>query len=551
MTHGNINIKQFKWLYDHIGGFRKRIVITIMLNILAVGFSLLFVEVTKKFMESIERGEEVSFLLLALSLTIIKGLYILCGQFQNYLRTKISFLMENALTLHFFEELINSNVFGKNKLHSGDALNRLTTDISAITHCLTETMPGLIYSFMQLWGTFIYLMLIEPVLTEIIIIIMPIAIFVGHVYAKKMLPLRREIRIQDSKVYQFIQEHYKHKEIVAALEKKSFICERLNCLLEMLYKKLKSSLKINVFTDSLIDVAFAINFVLIFAWGIYGIQNKTFSYAELVVFLQLVEQIQLPFIHFKINYPSLISSMASVERLNEIESLPKEANVTPINFASAVGVKFSNVSFRYDKNSKWIYRNFTHDFLPESITAVVGETGAGKSTLLRLILDIFSPTSGNVSFYGDSESFTASSHTRGNCVYVPQGNSLISGTIRYNLRFGKIDATDEEMKNALFAAAAEFVVNDFPDGLDTEVGEGGVGISEGQAQRIAIARSFLRPGKIVLMDEPTSALDTETEKLFLDRLSTKMHGKTIIIVTHKQEICKYVQEVIKIESLNA
>ncbi|MBQ7630408.1 MAG: ATP-binding cassette domain-containing protein, partial [Selenomonadaceae bacterium] len=134
-------------------------------------------------------------------------------------------------------------------------------------------------------------------------------------------------------------------------------------------------------------------------------------------------------------------------------------------------------------------------------------------------------------------------------VYVPQGNSLISGTIRYNLFLGKVDATEEEMKTALYAAAADFVIKDFPDGLDTLIGEGGLGVSEGQAQRISIARSFLRPGKVILMDEPTSALDAETEKMFLTRLINQVYDKTIIIVTHKKEVCKYVSEVVTIKFL--
>ena len=170
-----------------------------------------------------------------------------------------------------------------------------------------------------------------------------------------------------------------------------------------------------------------------------------------------------------------------------------------------------------------------------------------------MFLATLKPNSGNIIFYGNEngrlKNYDASPQTRGNCVYVPQGNSLISGTIRYNLLLGKTDATEAEMREALFSAAADFVVKDFPDGLDTSIGEGGLGISEGQAQRIAIARSFLRPGKVILMDEPTSALDAETEKIFLTRLTNQVHDKTIIIVTHKQEVCKYVSEVIAIELL--
>lgn len=314
-----------------------------------------------------------------------------------------------------------------------------------------------------------------------------------------------------------------------------------------------TSLKINTLAMSLIDSALNISYIVIFTWGIYGIQNNTFSYAELVVFLQLAGQIQIPFIQFNHNYPSLISSMASIERLMEFENLPKEDNSNSVLFSVPVGIEFSNVNFRYKDDSRWIYRNFNHNFAPNSVTAVVGETGAGKSTLLRMFLATLTPNSGSVTFYGNEngimKKYHASPQTRGNCVYVPQGNSLISGTIRYNLLLGKVDATDEEMREALYSAAADFVIKDFPDGLDTTIGEGGLGISEGQAQRIAIARSFLRPGKVILMDEPTSALDAETEKMFLNRLTNQAHDKTIIIVTHKKEVCKYVSEVITIKLL--
>lgn len=233
--------------------------------------------------------------------------------------------------------------------------------------------------------------------------------------------------------------------------------------------------------------------------------------------------------------------------------MPKEDSVSSHKFSVPAGVEFSDVYFRYTEDSRWIYRSFSHNFAPNSITAVVGETGAGKSTLLRLLLSVLSPVSGSITFYGTENGtlryYPASPSTRGNCVYVPQGNSLISGTIRYNLLLGKTDATEEEMHKALYAAAAEFVMKDFTDGLDTLVGESGIGISEGQAQRIAIARSFLCSGNVILMDEPTSALDAETERILLMRLTEQLNNKTIIVVTHKKEICKYVSDVITIKLL--
>ena len=553
MIYQNINKEHFEWLYNHIGIFKRDILICFVLSILAVIFSLLFVEITKNFVESVEKGENFSLLLFVVSLTTIKGINIFCTELKFYLREKQSSLMNNELSLKFFKKLFSSSVYYSERVHSGDALNRLTTDVFNVSNCLIGTIPELIYSFIQFLATCAYLASIEPNLTLVIILIMSVNIMIGRSYSKKLLPISREIRICDSNAHEFMQEHLQHHELIVTLDKTSFIWDRLKSLQAILYKKIVASTKLHAFIASLMDGTLEINYIAIFTWGIYGIQNDTFSYAELVVFLQLTEQLQIPFIQFNHHYPLFIASMASVERLMEIENLPKEDTTNSIKFSVPIGIEFSGVNFRYKEDSRWIYQDFNHNFVPGSVTAVVGETGVGKSTLLRLILATLLPNSGKISFYGiengTSKKYKASPKTRANCVYVPQGNSLLSGTIRYNLLLGKTDATEEEMNEALYLAAAEFVIKEFPDGLDTLVGESGVGLSEGQAQRIAIARSFLRPGKVILMDEPTSALDIETEKKFLMRLSSQVHGKTIIVVTHKNEICKYVSKVITIKPL--
>lgn len=549
MIYQSVSRKYFAWLYKHVGAFKRTIALCIVLNVLTVAFSLLFVEVTKIFMEAVERGEDFSLLLLAVSLTAIKGCDILCAEFKSYLRETQSFRMNNELSLKFFRELFNGGVSYNERIHSGDSLSRLTTDVFSVSGCLLGIIPELLYAVVSLIATCVYLGTIDFKLTLAILAIMSVNVMFGRSYAKKLLPLSREIRIADSKAHQFMQEHVQHHELIVTLEKTDFIWNKLKELQTVVYKKIAAITKLNILTMSLVDGALNISHIVILVWGIYGIRNNVFSYAELVVFLQLAGQIQVPFIQFNHNYPMLISSMASVERLMKLENLPKEDNSNAVRFSVPVGIEFSDVNFRYKEDSRWIYRDFNHNFAPGSITAVVGETGAGKSTLLRMFLATLTPTSGNITFYGAAEKYPASPRTRGNCVYVPQGNSLISGTIRYNLLLGKVDATDEEMRQALFAAAADFVFKDFPDGLDTAIGEGGLGVSEGQAQRIAIARSFLRPGKVILMDEPTSALDAETEKIFLTRLTKQVHDKTIIIVTHKKEVCKYVSEVIEIKLL--
>jgi len=231
--------------------------------------------------------------------------------------------------------------------------------------------------------------------------------------------------------------------------------------------------------------------------------------------------------------PSLINSLTSAERLQELFALPSEEYDQPVLMGDCVGVRFENVSFSYPDSDRHILKDFTHDFAPGSSTALVGETGIGKSTMLRLMLGLLSPESGCVSVYNSDSVFNAGPGTRCNMVYVPQGNTLMSGTIRDNLLLGNPDATEEEMLEALQIASAGFIL-ELPDGLDTNCGEGGAGLSEGQAQRIAIARGLLHKGAVLLLDEPTSSLDAETEDELVERLLDSKGTRTLIIITHRE-----------------
>lgn len=538
-----------KWLWHYSIGFRTKLVIIILLNIGVVAFSLVFVESTKVFINNAVKGEGI-IIIMIVGLIGLKIVQLICEQGEIYLRTLTRTELETNLELKMFCSLSDSKIQAEQQFHSGDEIYRLSSDVGIVAESIAFTFPILIYSIIQLVATWIYLMTMQPILTIIIGLVAPIVIFAGYYYTRLLIPVSRKVRCEGSKVNEYIQEHLQHHEFISAMEQNKYVQTQVEKLQNTFLKALKSKIRLTIGADSLSEVGFAASYLAVLIWGIYGISNNTISYGELLVFIQLVGQLQRPIFIFKDQYPTWIASFASVERLMEITSLPKEEKYNAkLLIQGPPGIRFSNVAFRYSENKRWIFKDFNYDFKPGTITAILGETGVGKSTLIKMALAIFSPQQGNIEIYSNQESqysLKVSLHTRCNCVYVPQGNSIISGTIRYNLLLGNLTASETQMKEALYLASAEFVFDDFPDALDTVIGERGLGISEGQAQRIAIARGILRNGGLLLLDEPTSALDSETERLFLERLIKSSVNKTIIIITHKKEICNYVSNMVTI-----
>ena len=534
------------WLIGLTKGYRKLIFYPLMLNILSVFLSIAFVELTKILFEGV--NNDVSFLSFCISLLVItKVLELFCEQREMYLREKACAKLENIYALRLFENTFKSARHELQNIHSGDEMSRLTTDVSVIAQCVTYTIPTIIYASVQLIATSIYLLFVQSSLTVAIICIMPIMILSGKQYTKKIVPISRDIRLEDSSVNEYMQEHLQKHEMLVSFGVTSFIVDKVRALQDKLFSSIRRRIFLDVVAESFVDIGFALGYLAIIIWGVFGIQNGTFTYAMLIVFMQLVGQLQRPFIFFKTQFPALMNSYASIERLQELENMEKEDATYNVRLEGAVGVKFQNVFFKYSKSDKWVLNDFTFDFAPGSITALIGETGIGKSTILRLILAFNTPNKGYVELYNSQKNVSANSSTRCNCTYVPQGNSILSGTIRYNLKIGNLYATDREINEALYNAAADFVLNDLPKGLDTIVGENGLGLSEGQAQRIAIARGLLHNGQLLLLDEPTSALDDITEKIFLDRLHNKRSNKTIIIISHKKEVGNYVDNTLLLE----
>ena len=542
-------LKYFRWLYRHSEGVRWSLFWNILLGIISVGVSLTYIYLCKRLVD-IATGD-ASGSLLWYTVTVLVLIAVRLGvsainvRIENLASSRMNFIIRRRL----YSELLLARWTGRDSRHSGDTINRLETDVSTVTGVICSDFPQMVTTLVQLVAAVVFLCTLDWRLAIILLLITPFFLAFSKLFFRKMRALTRKIRETESRVQSHLQESLQHSIVVRSMERNDMMEERLDDLQNTEYGQVVERTRINIFARTTVGAAFSYGYIAAFLWGVWGIFKKTSTFGTMTAFLPIVGQIQRPVVNLTRQIPSFIYATASIDRLMELETSPKEETGEQQMVSGTAGIRLRDLTFRYEDGDRDILSGLNFEFAPGSRTAIVGETGIGKSTLVRLILSVLRPTGGRIEIYGEGECFEASPRTRCNLVYVPQGNTLLSGTIRDNLRLGDPDASEKRMRWALMVSEAGFVF-DLPDGLDTVCGEKGAGLSEGQAQRIAIARGLLRPGSILLMDEFSSSLDPDTEARLVENLSRSAEGKTIIFISHRERVVAGCDHVLNLEELS-
>ena len=534
----------------------------ILLGIIRTLLSLTFVWVCKELVdiatgESQEPlGQWTAFMIACIVLQIC------CRIASSYCEQYGRINIQNNLRARLFYSLISSRWSGRERFGTGDAVNRLEEDIRVVSELVSSHIPAVVVTFAQLAAASTFLLFISPNLLWALVGLMIAGIIASRLSFRKLRSLSTAIRTKDGEIQQHIQEHLQNRVVALTIIGIERVMATLNTLHNALRYNTIKRLNFHSLNSALLSVSFMGGYAAAFLWGVYGIKSGTVTFGMMTAFLQLVSQIQMPLSELARKIPAFIHALSSIERLAELENLDPEENAPLCRLEAPAGILFKDVTFSYpDSHSGVLFNSFSHNFLPGTMTVVAGATGIGKSTLVRLMLGLLKPQSGSILIYGSSSylqsasnlhdaaslhnaasqqsaanSHCASKATRCNFKYVPQGNTLLSGTILDNLLMADPKADRERIDAALHIAAADFV-HSLPEGLQTICGESGSGLSEGQCQRIAIARALLQSGSVLLMDESTSSLDPATESLVLQNLRT-LSNHTIIFISHREAVMK-------------
>lgn len=527
-----------RWI---LGKIRKRIPSIVLLTVCHMGASLLgvaFALMCKNMIDYALAGDSTGFFHACLYQGTIILSMLGCTILNRHFHGKLSADMDRDFKRGTYRHLINGDYMSVCAYHSGDMINRLTSDVRVVEEGVLSVVPNVAAMITKLIAAAAALIVLDPIFTLVVAGIGVIILAVSALLRKRLKAIHRRVREEDGKVSSFLQETLEKVLMVQALDVSEQMLKRADERMEGRYRAQMKSKNVSLVTNAGLHFLLQASSFIALIWCSVGLFMGALTPGMLTAITQLVGQLQRPFVGMSGILPQYMSMLASAERLmelEEIESEPTERISLAADDMAVIGAQ--DLQFTYDRDEIFSHADF--EVPTNGFTVVVGASGIGKSTLLKLMLGILHPQQGSLYVAGKHGRTALDRKTRGGFAYVPQGNLLLSGTLRENLTVTRPDATEDEVAQAIHVSAMDDYIATLPQGIDTVIGENGVGLSEGQSQRLAIARAVLGGAPILLLDECTSALDEQTEKTVLERLKA-LPGRACIAVTHRpaaKEIC--------------
>ncbi|MBR3142030.1 MAG: ABC transporter ATP-binding protein [Clostridiales bacterium] len=530
------------WLLSQAAPYKKQLLIKLAISSIALGMSFVSTIAGKYIVDATTSGSlnwiYITYMAGASLFTILfsAGTNI----FSSYLNEKFEF----GMRCDMFNQVQRSIWSELSKFHSGDIVTRLTSDVANISSGLISIIPSTITLGIRLLISFCILLYFDPWLALFALIIAPIGAISALLYRRKYRYYQIRLRESESTYRSFMQENMANIAVIKTFQQEDENNAYLKKIRNERMDLVMRSAKLSALMSSFMSIIYRSGYVIAFCWSAYRISQGKITYGTMTVFLSLVSQVQGSISSLGAIIPQIYRMLVSAKRITDIVDIRDEDYVDIKTQPNNVTVELKDVTFAYDKQIILNHVNLT--VKPGEIIGVVGPSGVGKTTLTRLLLSLVKPNKGHVEYIDESQNREeAQPASRRFISYVPQGNTLLSGTIEMNLRTGKTNATEEELWEALRLADAERFVKKTKNGLKTHLSEKAGGLSEGQAQRIAIARALLRNKPLLILDEATSALDEDTESRILAGISNN-YGRTVFIITHRRSMLKYCDRVIEI-----
>lgn len=535
------------WLMQYAKPYLPKVSFIMFIDILNTFVSTWLAVLSKNIIDDATAGNGFVSVLIAYAVFTI--LMMVLGGVKDLMSITLDEKFSFGIRKQLYEKIINSYWMEIKKYHTGDLMTRLTSDATNISNGIIYTIPTIIELIVQFIVAFFTLFYYQHLLALFALTMGPIAAVISWLLGRRLKKLTAKVQETESAYRSFMQESLANLLVVKSFANEDYAINRLVELRDERFRWVYKKGKLGVISSNALGLTFNIGYIVAFSLGALMISTGDITYGTMSLFITLINRIQSPIIGLASQIPKVVSIFASAERVMTLQDMPREEKIANTLVPENIGVRLNDVTFGYVENEK-VLNNLSMEIKPGEFAAIIGESGIGKTTLIRLMMSFMNKYSGYIEYYNEQgQSTQANVSTREWMSYVPQGNTLFSGSIRENIRMGKLDATEEEMIAALKRAAAYDFVKDLPNGLDTIIGERGHGISEGQAQRIAIARCLVRKAPFIILDEATSSLDPETELAVLEGIKRIEPRPTCIIITHRLSVLPYCDKQIKIENV--